>query len=79
MVASYESYVIDLEVYVRKLQVLGVPSEVVDSQANQALILNLTDYAKFARFYPAPPDAIAQLQLRAESVQAKWLALVPRE
>ncbi len=79
MVASYESYVIDLEVYVRKLQVRGIPSEVVDSQANQALILNLTDYAKFARFYPAPPDAIAQLLLRAESVQAKWLALVPRE
>ncbi len=79
MYASYESYVRDLESYVGKLQALGVPSEVVDSQANQALILNLADYAKFARFYPASPDAVSQLQRRAESVQAKWLALIPRE
>ncbi len=79
MFASYESYVRDLQAYVRKLEVRGVPTDVVNSQANQALILNLADYAKFAQFYPASREAIQQLQARAESVQTKWFELMPRE
>ena len=79
MYASYESYVTHLEAYVGKLAAQGVPTAVVDSQANQALILNLADYAKFARFYPAPREDVQRLQARAESVQAKWFELLPRE
>jgi hypothetical protein len=79
MYASYEAYVRNLENYVRKLEVTRVPTEVVDSQANQALILNLTDYAKFAHVYPAPKEAVQQLLRRAESVEHRWLALLPRE
>jgi hypothetical protein len=79
MLTSYESYVKDLEAYIVRLRVHGVPSEVVDSQANQALILNLADYAKFASFFPASPQAVSQLQARADTVQRQWLELLPHE
>jgi hypothetical protein len=79
MFASYLSYVRDLESYVRMLQTHPRLPEVADSQANQALILNLADYAKFSRFYPASPAAVADVERRAQAVQAKWLELVPHE
>jgi hypothetical protein len=79
MYISYESYVHNLEIYMNKLQTRSLPSEVVDSQANQALILNLADYSKFSHFYPVTREVTAAIERRANTVQAKWLALVPRE
>jgi len=79
MYTSYRDYVQDLETYLETLRTHALPSRVVDSQANQLLILNLGDYAKFARFYPGAPDAVAALQRRADAVQARWLELFPRE
>ncbi len=79
MYASYESYVRDLEGYLARVKVDGVPTQVADSQANQALILNLADYAKFAPVYPAPKQAVQQLVLRARAVERQWLELMPRE
>jgi hypothetical protein len=79
MYGSYEAYVRDLEAYLGKLQGRRLPTIVVDSQANQALILNLGDYTKFARFYPQPPEVVATLLQRAESVQTQWLKHFPRE
>ena len=79
MFVSYEAYVQGLETYVKKLRSSRLPPALVDSQANQALILNLADYAKFTRVYPAPPQVVTALGHRAESVQAAWLELLPRE
>jgi hypothetical protein len=79
MYSSYGDYVQTLEAYLETLQRHALPSAVVDSQANQLLILNLRDYAKFGRFYPAAPDAVAALQRRADAVQTRWLELFPRE
>jgi hypothetical protein len=79
MFSSYESYVGNLEAYLERLQQNGVPSEVADSQANQALILNLADYAKFTPYYPVAPQTVAQLNHRASAVLAQWQALMPHE
>ncbi len=79
MYISYESYVHNLEIYVNELQTRNLPSEVVDSQANQALILNLADYSRFSHYYPVTPEVAAGIERRASAVQANWLALVPRE
>lgn len=79
MYTSYGDYVQSLETYVQTLQRHALPSFVVDSQANQLLILNLADYAKFGRFFPAAPQAVVALARRADAVQARWLELFPRE
>jgi len=79
MYTSYSDYVQSLETYLDTLPTHALPSQVVDSQANQLLMLNLGDYAKFARYYPGAPDAVAALQRRADAVQARWLELFPRE
>ena len=79
MYTSYSDYVQSLETYLDTLPTHALPSQVVDSQANQLLMLNLGDYAKFARYYPGAPEAVAARQRRAEAVQARWLELFPRE
>ena len=79
MYASYASYVVNLETYLRKLEATGVPAEVVDSQANQSYILTLADYAKFANYYPASPIDVQALRERADVAERKWLTLMPRE
>jgi hypothetical protein len=79
MYRSYQDYVSHLEAYLRQLQQHELPDEVVDSQANQLLILNLNDYGKFVRFYPDNPNSVSNLVLRARAVEAEWLRLFPRE
>jgi hypothetical protein len=79
MYRSYQDYVSSLENYLQNLQRHELPNIVVDSQANQVLILNLADYAKFARLYPDTPAAISTLMRRAQAVEQQWLKLFPRE
>ena len=79
MYVAYQAYVDDLQRYLVRLQQARLPSVVVDSQANQALILNLADYAKFGQFYPAPRQQVADLMQRAEVAQKTWLRLFPHE
>jgi hypothetical protein len=79
MFLSYEAYVTQLQTYLREKETQHLPNEIADSQANQALMLNLADYAKFAPYYPATPERLADLQRSARAAQDAWLRLFPHE